>query len=303
MKNKFILFLLFLITIYFIVDTNSFIININQNTNFFLYKVFPPLFFFFIITDLLISYNFIKVINRLLQPLLVKVFNINQNSSFIFLMSLISGFPSGAKNIRNLYDKKQISINDANNLITYTHFSNIAFILGTINDILNNQKLTIIILISHFISNFIIAYLIKPKYYEDKTYSINNNKSFNTILSTSIINSIKTLLIIYGTMIFFSSFAHIINNILPISNYLKTVITGFLDLSSGMYSLKNIDISMFNKGLLALSFISFGSLTVHMQVKIILENTNIKYNNFLLGRISQVGLSILLYLLIFWCLY
>ena len=298
-KNNFILIILLIITIFFISNTTDIIKLISNNTTIFIYKIFPSLFFFFIISDLLIEFNFINILNNTIS----KVFKVNSSSTYVLIISMISGFPSGAKNIIKLMDKKILNTDRANLLITYTHFSNIAFILGFIGSILKDNKLTIIILISHFISNFIIAIFINTdtKYIYNKINK--NNSNLGIALSNSIISNIKVLVLIYGTMIFFSTFSYVICNILPINNYIKLFINGLLDLSSGINTLNTISMPIFNKSLLILIFISFGSISVHMQVKMIINNTKIKYSNYLLGRISQVGISILLYLLIYRCFY
>lgn len=303
-KNIFILTILTTLLIFFIINPSIVIKSITENINFFIYKIFPSLFFFFLMADLLLAFNFITILKRLFALPTKKLFHLDKNSSFILFMSLFSGFPSGSKYISTLLKKKMISIECANTLIIYTHFSNIAFILGTIGSFLN-KRMTLIILISHFLSNLIIASIVRPKNItKEKKVDKQLPTSFTDVLSTSIISNIKIIIIIFGTMIFFSTMSLMFSHILPLNNYQNVLLCGLLDLSSGIISLSNLNISLFYKGLLSLTFISFGSLSVHMQVRILIKNTEIKYSYFLLGRISQVAISISIYLLLlYWCLY
>ena len=302
-KNIFILLVLITILIFFILNPTLVINNFTKNMNSFINNVFPSLFLFFLLIDLLLAFNFITVLKKLFAFPVKKLFHLDKNSSFILFISLFSGFPSGSKYITKLLNKKMISLESANTLITYTHFGNIAFILGTIGPILN-KRITSIVLICHVLSNLIIAFIIRPKeIINEKEVDKQVSASFTDILSTSIISNTKIIIIIFGTMIFFSTISLIFSAIIPLNNYQNTLLCGILDLSSGIISLNNLSIPLFYKGLLSLIFISFGSLSVHMQVRILLKNTKIKYIYFLLGRISQTALSISLFLLIYWCFY
>lgn len=302
-KNIFILIVLIILLIFFILNPAIVINNITKNTNSFINNVFPSLFLFFILIDLLLAFNFITVLKKLFAFPVKKLFHLDINSSFILFISLFSGFPSGSKYITNLLNKKMISIESANTLVTYTHFGNIAFILGTIGPILG-KRITLIVLICHYLSNLIIAFIIRPKeVIKEKEVDKQTSASFTDILSTSIISNTKIIIIIFGTMIFFSTISLIISATIPINSYQSTLLCGILDLSSGIISLNNISIPLFYKGLLSLIFISFGSLSVHMQVRILLRNTKIKYSYFFLGRISQTAFSITLFLLVYWRFY
>ena len=95
---------------------------------------------------------------------MVKLFYLPKEASFAFFTSLISGFPSGSKYVKDLLDKKLISEIDANYLIMFTHYSNPLFIVSTIGIfLLNNIKAGYIILFSHVLSNIIIAFLFRKK--------------------------------------------------------------------------------------------------------------------------------------------
>ena len=60
-------------------------------------NIFPSLFPFFLLSELLIQYGFVEFLGELLKPLMNRVFRISNRTAFIFVMSIISGFPSNAK--------------------------------------------------------------------------------------------------------------------------------------------------------------------------------------------------------------
>ena len=267
--------------------------------NTFIYILFPSIFPFFLISDLLIEYNFVYTLNKLLSKFTKTVFHTTSAASFIIIMSMVSGFPSGSKYIRSLYDKKMISINQANYLITFTHFANPLFVLTVTKIIFNNSIIPIYILISMYLSNIIIGIITRPKTIEKEiNLYIKKTEDFSSSLTKSIKSSINLLIIILGNTCFFFLITELINTYFNLNSFLAVLINGFFDITKGINSLKVLDTAIIFKAILSITFICFGGINIHMQVKSIISDTSIKYKNFLLGRICQCGIAILIFYLL-----
>lgn len=290
-SNVIILFLfLFLL---FILCYPTFVISeVETALITFITKYFPAVFPIYIITDLFIYYHFPEKVARICDKLFQKVFHCSGIGAFVLFLSMVSGFPSGAKYTKELLDKKMISSNMANYLITFTHFSNPLFILGTCFLITHNKKLTIFILISHFLANFIIAFIIRPNVIEKTeipSYSMDSD--FITTLSSSIFKTFRLMFLILGTSILFFVLSGVLFKIISFRG--SFLMTGLLEVTKGISHIPQ-SLSPLLQGIIILLFLSFGSLSIHMQVLSIISNSPILYRNFLLGRISQVGISIFL---------
>ena len=283
-KNKpiFTLIILTLLLIMYFINSEYIIKCFLEYNDLFYTKLYPVSFIFFILSSLLIEY---KVLDYL---------PININGIYIFLLSLISGFPSGSKYTKELLDKKYISYEEASSLLLFSHFPNPLFIIGSISLILD-KTICFKILISLILSNFII--LIFTKKYKKKYTNIVYSNNFSKSLKTSIYNSFKTIILIYGTSIFFYLISSIITKYISINPYLYILISGIFDLTKGVFSTTIIN-STIIKSLFILIFISFGSISIHIQVKSILEDT-LLYKSFVKGRIICTILSLIIYLLIF----
>ena len=244
-------------------------------------KLFPVSFIFFTFSTLLIEYKALDIIP------------ININSIYIYLLSLISGFPSGAKYTKELLENNNITKEEASNLLLFSHFPNPLFILGSINTILN-RNICIKILFSIILSNFII--LLFTKKYKKEKKRITYPKNFSYILKNSIYQSIKTIILIYGTSIFFYLISSIITKYFSFNPYFYVFISGIFDLTKGVFSTTIINNSII-RSLFILLFVSFGSISIHMQVKSILEDTSL-YKSFIKGRIIGTILASLIFLLI-----
>ena len=284
-------------------------------------NIFPSLFPFFVLSELLINYGFIELVGELFKPIMNKVFKLRGVSAFVFIMSLVSGFPSNAKYVRELYLKKHINEYEASKILTFTHFSNPLFILGTISILfLNNKEIGILILICHYLGNIIVGLLFRNYYVSEKEFDsvslkkavlsmhskrISSNKSFGSVLSSAIVNGINTLLLVFGVVTVFLIITTIIDNNINLPQYYQSILNGILEMTQGLKYVSLLNIPLKIKGTLSVLFISFGGISVHMQILSILSDTKIKYFPFLVARIIHGCISSILFYFLFdfWCFF
>lgn len=278
-------------------------------------NIFPSLFPFFVLSEILINYGLVEFISELFKPLMNKLFKVSGNGAFVFFMSIISGFPSNSKYVRELYLKGLIDENEASKLLTFTHFSNPLFILGTVSILfLNNKEVGLLILLCHYLTNIIIG-LIFRNYYPCKNDNskvslkqavikmhnkrINNEQNFGQIITNSLINSINTLLLILGIVTMFLCITTIIDNNININNYNQSILNGFFEMTQGLKYVSILDIPLKFKSVITTMILSFGGLSVHMQVISILSDTKIKYLPFFTARLLHASIASLMCYIIF----
>ena len=282
-KTILILVTLLIILILYFINSEFIIKSFLEYTKLFYTKLFPVSFIFFVFSTLLIEYKILDILP------------ININSIYVFLLSLISGFPSGAKYTKELLNKEIITKKEASNIIMFSHFPNPLFILSSVSIIFNDKTICIKLLISIILSNLIILIFTKNTSKKSiNTITIPN--SFSNILNKSIKDSLKVIILIYGTSIFYYLISSIITKYIKLNPYLYILISGIFDLTKGIFSTSIINNNLY-KALFILIFTSFGSLSIHMQIKSILEDT-LLYKQFIKGRIIGTILSIIIFLLI-----
>ena len=281
-KRPFILTLLFTLLILYIKDSNLIINEFLSYTNIFITKLFPSVFIIYILSDLLINYGIIKLLKKITKY---------PTTIYILLISLISGFPSGPKTIKDLKNKEFISKEESNKLIKFTHFPNPIFLFSTISLITKNIS---IIYISIIISNLIILIINKPKS-NNKLPNI-KEQDFTITLSNSITKTLKIIILIYGTSIFFYLISVIILKYLN-NQDLYILINILFDLTKGITTTSLIN-NQTLKDLVIILLLTISPLNINIQIKSILSDTNIKYINFIKGRIISFILTIIFYFLI-----
>lgn len=311
----FIMIVLLFFAFEILTESKTILESVSYSFNIWKDNIFPSLFPFFVLSEILINYGFVEFIGELLKPVMQKIFKIDGNSAFIFVMSLVSGFPSNSKYTKELYKNGIIDLKTANKILMFSHFSNPLFILGTVSILfLNNKKAGLLILVCHYLGNLIVGLLfrnynrfdsnnnsisLKKAIIKMHNKRINNNLQFGQIITNSIINSINTLLMILGVVTMFLVVTTVINNNIKLEEYYISILNGFIEMTQGLkyVSLANMPLKV--KCIISTAILSFGGLSVHMQVINILSDTDIKYLPFLTARLVQTLVSSLLTLFLF----
>ena len=107
--------------IYYVFSNNHSVMNNILNSFELWYtRVFPSLFPMIIISDILISNNVPELLNNTIGQFFQKIFHISSYSSFIFIMSLISGCPTNAILVKNFLEQKKITNDVATKILSFT---------------------------------------------------------------------------------------------------------------------------------------------------------------------------------------
>lgn len=278
-----------LIIIYFIlifIKKDTMYYTIYTTTILWFKNIVPNLFPMFIISSLIIESNLIYYICNLFGKPFSKIFKTSKYSFFVFILSIFTGSPSNAKYIKDLYNNNLITKKECDKLLLFTTNYNPLLIYSLLTLYLNSiNSLKIIIIL--IITNILIGLINR----NIKTENIFTKPKRNYINLPHIIkDTTDTLLMILGTLICFN----IIVNILPINNvFIKNIINGLLEITTSLKSLEKLNLSIKIKEILSVIYLSFGGISIHMQIKSILPDTN--YKLFLKNKFLSIFISLILF--------
>ena len=288
--KKYVLLLFLFLEFYLIFNSNIVITEFKKTLNIIMYNLMPTMFFSIFLTNVLIKLN----IDKYFPNFLSKILKLSKKDTSIFIFSLISGYPNNSKML--------INSNNLNNLINYTNFVSPFFMFSTINNIyIKNIKISLLIYFSHVISNIIILFILKKKYKNNNNLIKKNEESILNTYYTSLKDTTISLSLIFSNILFFSIIISFIKDILPFNNLINSIIIGLFEFSSGVYEISLLPITIFLKGLLITIIITFSSISMHMQI--INFNRKIKYIKYLIFRIFNVLLAIIIYLILYFLTY
>ena len=127
-------------------------------------NVIPSLLPFFICIDLLKHTSFIKIIGKLLTPIMKPLFGVPGSGAFAIAMGITSGYPTGAKVSAELYSKNECNKTEAERLLAFTNTSGPLFIIGAVGiGLFQSHQIGLLLLLTHFLASLTVG-LIFRKY-------------------------------------------------------------------------------------------------------------------------------------------
>ena len=133
---------------------------------------------------------------------------------------------------------------------------------------------------------------------EDFYYDINNTKIFKELLN-GIKKSLNILINIFGIITCFLIITKIITLKLNLNPFISSVLSGILEMTTGLKSITSLNIAEETKLLISTFFISFGGLSVHAQIFSMLDDYKVNYFLFLISRLIHASLSVFICLFLY----
>ncbi|MBU5467754.1 sporulation integral membrane protein YlbJ [Virgibacillus sp. MSJ-26] len=285
--------------------------------------VFPSLLPFFITAELLLAFGVVHFVGVLFEPIMRPLFNVPGAGSFAWLMGMASGYPTGAKITVRLREEQQVSRAEAERLVTFTNASSPLFIFGAVSvGFFHDVKLGALLAISHYVGNTLVGicmrfhgasnkkkknskykFSIKRAFKEMHRSRLNDKRPFGEILGDSVLNSIKTLVMVGGFIILFSviikllyltgittAIAAILKYIfllfsIPVE-YAVPFISGFFEITTGIQMISQVQPDTLLITVMLTSFIiGFNGFSIQAQVGSIISHTDIRFSPYFISRI------------------
>ena len=152
--------------------------------------VFPFLFFSLALIELEWRKRYLNILS-----LTSKLFKTGGVSAYIFFMSLISGYPIGAKLIEDFYNKGFIDSYEGARIISFCSMASPMFVLGSVGiGLLKSYAAGLILLISQILSNIINGLIFsnyKSKNFQSKLLIAPQPKNADNVLSECVYNPLS----------------------------------------------------------------------------------------------------------------
>lgn len=252
------------------------------------FNVLPCVLPFMILTKILSSLETTEKFSKKFFAPIGKIYKTSPFAGYAFLMSIISGYPVGAKIICDLYEDKKITKTDAHKMTSFCSNSGPMYIIGTVGCLLLNDYIAgIIILISHIFSALINGLLYrKIKIKEDNSNEILHQSS-STSFGEIVYSSIQSILVVGGIICLFFIIIEWLTslfNIFPLP--LKCLFEGIIEITKA-----SIDICRFLPKIVAIFLLSivitFGGISTILQSIAILKKVGIKTTLFVFQKFTQ----------------
>ena len=253
-------------------------------------NLLPALFPFFVFTKIIVELNVLKPLSRITAPIMNSLFRTGKNSGYLYLVSLLCGYPIGSKIIVDAYNNGQINYVELHRLTALTSVSGPLFIVGTVGiNMLSNSKIGYIILLAQVLTSIINGLLYRnytPKNTPNHTSpELQGGKS--NLLVSSINSSIQSILLIGGLVTVFFVGIEVLNSIIP----LPPLTQGLIELTKGCYEVALFNYSPEIAATLCSVLIAFGGFCIHAQSYYFLSQAGVSYGFFFAQKCTQMLIS------------
>lgn len=302
--------LLGLLLILLIIYPSSSLNAAKEGINLWLFIVVPSLLPFFIINDMLASLKVPENIGILFSPVAKKLFNTSGYGAYSFIMSIFSGYPSGARIVSTLIDEKKISNLEAEKILTFSSTSGPLFIIGAVGSgMLSNTIAGYILFTAHIIGAIINGIFSRFFFKKSLNIKISNNKfSLNRFKESFITKGISSSLItcgyIGGYIVLFCVIVELIHNI-RLFDFLSNLLSSFnifsseainnltillesiIEVSNGSKIISSSSVDYSNKLILLSFLIAFSGIAVVGQVSGILSKFKLNMKKYVFFKITH----------------
>jgi sporulation integral membrane protein YlbJ len=317
-KNTILTFLCSILILYIVLNPKECIGFTIAGAKLFFYAVFPSLFPFLVIVNLIISFGGIQIYSRLLGNLLCKPLGLPKQCSLVLLVSIFCGYPLGARYAAELYDQNLIDNKTFQRLLNIATNGSPLFIIGSVGTtMLGHPQLGYILIISNLLSCIIMGLLLPGRYkfnhnnYQNKFY-IPKNVNIGVSMKLALEDAIKTCMSIGSFVMIFSVLINIIKSngyfhtaLTFISNYtlipteiIQGLTLGIIEVTNGCNLIATSSLPYNSKLVITSFLIAFSGLSITSQVYSLVYKHGVSMKKYLSLKVVQGIISSLITLLI-----
>lgn len=272
----------------------------------FFHKVFPSLFSFLVVSNIILSYDGIYIYSKVLGSALCKPLKLPKTCSFVLIVSILCGYPLGAKYACDIYERNIIDLKTCERLLNIASNASPLFMLGSVGiSMLKSSYIGYILLLSNLISCLIMGLVLPSNIRVEKTSSKQSNLykpgNIGHILKSSIENSVKTCLSIGGFVTLFSVLNNILKNnymfgifVNQLSHWLhlskdiiEAIILGIIEMTNGCSLISSSSASFETKIAISSFLFTFSGLSIISQVYSFTYKFDISMKKYVLRKIFQ----------------
>lgn len=253
-------------------------------------SVVPSLLPFFICSKLLQGLGVCEKLGAYIQKPFVKLFRLPPVFSGGFILGCLSGFPMGAKLSATFCESGQCTKRQAAYGAVLCNNAGPLFIIGTLGStFLKNSQLGKQLWGIHLLSSVITFLLLKNLLPEPRCYTTAKKQKSSNLLDLfvdAVSDSVQIILQVCGLITFFSA---LIQTLICLGMPDSGLLIGCIEMTTGLSRLAATE----GEHLLPLcSFLlSFGGVSVLMQVATAFHHQRISLSPYLFGKIIQGGIS------------
>ncbi len=305
-KRRIACFLILVVMGIFLFQSDVYVQSVKQGISLYIISVLPATFPFFFFSKLLTELNFARDVAPLAEKPLRFLYRVPPVAGYIAVMSLLCGYPVGARLLSEFFTSGFISKEDAKKISSFTSTGGPIFIIGTVGvAMFGNKAYGFILLLSHYIGTFLNGLLYRGKR-KDHTLLPLPGVVGGDLLNKSMTQTLLSLGIVGGFIVLFNLIIDMADNLnvfCGISYLLALVrvptrlsegfLFGLIEMTRGCKIVSVLPLPVFITLPCCVFLLTFGGLSVTFQSLTYLSKIKISPAYYLLTKTTQGILSAL----------
>lgn len=262
-------------------------------------SLFPFMFFSRLFTTFDVAQNLSKPFSRITNTL----YNCPSDSAYVFLLSILCGYPIGAKLTSDLYLDGTISKGQAYRSVSFVSNCGPMFIIGSVGaGMLGSMRAGLVILICHIVGSLINGLIYRNAWRNLDSDRMPSKTSLGEKqnISDVVFSSINSMLMIGAYVIIFFIVSEILLSLkvfLPFSYILGKIgvnpqitegfLSGLLEITKGAKSVSCATTNLRISVPLICFLLTFGGFSTFMQSFTFLEKTGMKKRTLFMQKTTQ----------------
>ncbi len=257
----------------------------------------PSLFPFIVLVGIINGSGLSFRISALIGKPIAWLLGLSPASAYAVVLGAIGGFPIGAVCTRELYEKGDISLCEAEHLCSITNNAGPAFCIGGIGAAMFGDTLFgVKLYLCQIAAALLIGLVLRGKKSKERALipSSSKQKQISEIVTEAVANGGQTMLKVCSFAIFFAVIADAVCMIVEptLGKGATALITSFCELTAACRRCAMLD-GLTARALAAFS-VGYSGLSVHMQVASILSGSGIKLSRYHVCKLISGILCMLL---------
>ncbi len=290
---------LLIVLLLLLISPARYFLSVQSALLLFVSAVLPSMLPYFFFTKLLTGTGCVSALTATVGRPLGKLYRLSPIVSYPFMMSLLSGYPVGARVLADLYAKGLIEGEDARRAASFTSTSGSMFVLGSVGAvILKDAAASVVILASHYIGAFLNGLFYRGKD-RRRSFPVLTFPECESLLSDAMYESVLSLAAVGGFIAIAGLLGDMFFDILSrigIGELLSGKVGGAIlysafEVTRGCVEISALGLGRVMTAALACFAVSFGGLSVLLQSIAFLGKTGLKGGSFLIMKTTQAAIS------------
>ena len=263
--------------------------------------VIPSLFPFMVLSELLVSSGAARGLGRLLSRPLRALFGIGGEGGCALLLGLFCGFPVGTKCAVSLYRRGALSRGQLSHLLTFCNVPSSAFLINAVGlSLFGERRVGLLLYGVTLLSALLVGLLGRRLFVSDSlvpepTPPTDPPHGGITLFTDAISSSALSMLSVCAFVVFFTTLSGTMEHLLAalgLSDVVAALLYGILELTGGVAHAASLPAPL--SLCLCAFFAGWSGLSVHMQIISLCADTGISFRPYLLAKLAQGLLNLLL---------